>query len=202
MGFMGPVPARFILNESIRNLYFHVPMWFVLMALYFGSCIFSIRYLRNPRETDDLRAVEMANVGTLFGIFGLFTGMVWAKFTWGDWWSNDPKQTSTAILLLIYFAYFVLRSSMKEEQQRARVSAVYNLFAAASIIPLLYILPNQDKSLHPGDGNNSPFKDLDMDSALRMVFYPACLGWILLGFWISNLRSRYRILQNRILENE
>jgi heme exporter protein C len=200
--FMNEVPERFILNETIRNLHFHVPMWFVMMALYFTSCFYSIRYLRSPNEEDDLRAVEMANTGTLFGLFGLFTGMIWAKFTWGMPWSNDPKQVNTAILLLIYFAYFVLRSSMKEEQQRARVSAVYNLFAAAMIIPLIFILSNQNKSLHPGDGNNSPFSDLDMDNRLRMVFYPAAAGWILLGFWLANLRIRYRLLQNRVLEND
>jgi heme exporter protein C len=195
-------PFRENLFESIRNLFFHVPMWFVMMSVYFASCYYSIMYLRKPNEIYDLRAVEFANTGTLFGLLGLCTGMLWARMTWGDWWSNDPKQTSSAILLLIYFAYFVLRSSLQEEHQRARVSAVYNIFAAASMIPLLFIIPNQNSSLHPGDGTNSPFSDLDLDNKLRLIFYPACMGWILLGFWITNLRSRYRIVKNRILENE
>jgi heme exporter protein C len=79
---------------------------------------------------------------------------------------------------------------------------VYNLFAAATIVPLLFIIPDQYASLHPGDGENAPFKDLDMDSQLRWVFYPAAAGWVLLSFWLANLRVRYRLLQNRILENE
>jgi heme exporter protein C len=118
--------------------------------------------------------------------------MVWAYFTWGDWWSADPKQNTSAIALLLYFAYFVLRGSFNEDQQKARISAVYNLFAFAALIPLLYILPRMTDSLHPGNGGNPGFGKYDLDNTMRLVFYPAVIGWTLLGVWMANLQVRIR----------
>ncbi|MGZ5243497.1 MAG: cytochrome c biogenesis protein CcsA [Bacteroidia bacterium] len=200
-GFLFDVPRKPILNESIRNLYFHVPMWFGMMTMFFISLFFSIRYLRSNNELDDVKSIEFVNAGILFGILGMTTGMVWAQFTWGKWWSGDPKQNASAILLLIYFAYIILRGSMTDSQQRAKVSAVYNIFAAASIIPLLFILPRMTDSLHPGNGGNPGFNAYDLDSKMRMIFYPAIIGWILLGIWLAELRIRIKKIENALLEN-
>lgn len=191
-GFLSPVPALAILNETIRNLYFHVPMWFGLMILMAVSAWYSVKYLRTSDSIYDWKASAFAEVGLLFGSLGMLTGMVWAYFTWGDWWSADPKQNTSAIALLLYFAYFVLRGSFNEEQQKARISAVYNLFAFAALIPLLYILPRMTDSLHPGNGGNPGFGKYDLDNTMRMVFYPAVIGWTLLGVWMANLQVRIR----------
>jgi heme exporter protein C len=120
--------------------------------------------------------------------------MVWANYTWGEPWSGDPKQNGAAVGLLIYFAYIVLRGSFKDEQQRARISAVYNIFAFAVFIPLIYILPKLQDSLHPGDGGNPAFSSYDLDSRMRAVFYPAVIAWSLLAWWIADLRIRTRKL--------
>jgi heme exporter protein C len=200
-GFLFDVPRKPILHESIRNLYFHVPMWFGMITMYFISLFYSIKYLSSNNEENDIKAIEFVNAGTLFGILGMITGMIWAQFTWGQWWSGDPKQNASAILLLIYFAYIILRGSMTDSQQRAKVSAVYNVFAAASIIPLLFILPRMTDSLHPGNGGNPGFNSYDLDSKMRMVFYPACIGWILMGVWLAELRIRVKKIENAILEN-
>lgn len=191
-GFLSPVPALAILNETIRNLYFHVPMWFGLMILMAVSAWYSVQYLRNPNSLTDWKATAFAEVGLLFGSLGMVTGMVWAYFTWGDWWSADPKQNTSAIALLLYFAYFILRGSFNEDQQKARISAVYNLFAFAALIPLLYILPRMTDSLHPGNGGNPGFGKYDLDNTMRLVFYPAVIGWTLLGVWMANLKVRIR----------
>jgi len=194
MGFLGKAPRLEIVNESIRNLYFHVPMWFGMTLILLVSSIFAIRYLRSRNPTDDLYAVESANVGILFGILGLVTGMLWAQFTWGTFWHGDPKQNASAIGLLIYLAYSVLRSSLKDEQQRATISSVYNIFAYATLIPLLFILPRLTSSMHPGNGGNPGFNSYDLDSNMRLVFYPAVIGWTLLGWWLVTLRVRLRQL--------
>ncbi len=200
-GFLFHVPAKPILNESIRNIHFHVPMWFAMIITLLISFIYSIRYLNRGKENDDLMAVESANVGIIFGILGLVTGAVWANYTWGEPWSNDPKQNSAAIALLVYLAYLVLRNSMDEEQKRGRISAVYNIFAFPIMVALLFVLPRMTDSLHPGNGGNPGFNTKDMAPELRPVFYPACLGWILISVWITTLRYRMRKVQNRILEN-
>lgn len=203
-GFLFNVPRLNIVNETIRSLYFHVPMWFGMVVLFLLSTIHSVRYLKNPSFERDTYAVEYANTGLTLGLLGIFTGMIWANYTWGSPWHGDPKQNAAAICLLIYLAYFVLRGSIENEDQRARLSAVYNIFAFAAMIPLIFIIPRMTSSMHPGNGGNPGFNTYDLDSKMRMVFYPAVAGWILLGVWIASLRIRTRLLNEKILnlENE
>jgi len=189
-------PRLNILNETVRVLHYHVPMRFGMLILFLVSVIYSIRYLKSGKAGDDLMAVEFANVAIVLGILGIVTGMVWAQFTWGDWWSGDPKQNAAAIGLMIYLAYFVLRGSFENEEQRGRISAVYNVFAFAALIPLLFILPRLTDSLHPGNGGNPGFNAYDLDNRLRLVFYPAVIGWSLLGVWMATLRFRIRKIQS------
>lgn len=197
-GLLGPVPSLPILNETIRNAYFHIPMWFTMLSLYLVSVVYSIKYLRNGNWKDDLLAVEAVNTGILFCSLGLLTGMLWANITWGEPWPNDPKLNGSAIATLMYLAYLVLRNALDEEQKRAKISAVYNIFAFPIMVVLLYILPKLTDSLHPGSGGNSTFGDLDMDNYMRPVFYTAVIGWIMIGIWLCTIRYRIRILQNNI----
>ncbi len=199
-------PYRNVIYESIRNTYFHVPMWFGLMFLFIASAWQSILFLRNVNTPDgpgrskldyDRKAAAYAEIGLLFGIMGLITGMLWAKYAWGAAWSNDIKQLMTAVALLIYLAYFILRRSFDEPEKGARLAAVYNIFAFATLIPLLYVVPRLFASLHPGATGNPAFGSQDLDNTMRMVFYPSIIGWSLLGFWIAQLRIRYQRLMDR-----
>ena len=196
-GLLIEVPRLPILNETIRNLYFHVPMWFSMVFLYLISVIYSIKFLNSGNENDDLIALESVNTGIICGFIGLATGMMWAKFTWGAFWTNDPKLNGSAIATLMYLAYIVLRSSIEEDQKRAKISAIYNIFAFPAMIVLLFILPRLTDSLHPGNGGNPGFGGYDLDDNMRLVFYPAVIGWILIGVWIMTIRYRIRILENR-----
>lgn len=191
-GLLGPVPRQPILNESIRNVLFHVPLWFGMITLLLTSAVYSVRYLRGGKLDDDTVAVEFANTAILFGLLGCLTGSIWANFTWGEPWPNDPKLNSVAVGMLMYFAYLILRGSFDDEQRRGRISAVYNIFAFAVFIPLIFIIPRLTDSLHPGNGGNPAFGKYDMDNNLRMVFYPAIIGITLLGVWITELRIRMR----------
>lgn len=199
-GLVMDVPRLPILNETIRALHFHVTMWFGMILMLVVSVVYSIKYLRsNNLEFDDM-AVEFANAAILFGILGIATGMLWAQFAWGDFWSGDPKQNASAIGLLMYFAYLILRNSLIDDHQRARIGSIYNIFAFAAFIPLIFVLPRLTDSLHPGNGGNPGFNAYDLDSKLRMVFYPAIIGWTLLGSWMATLRVRARRI-NRVLED-
>lgn len=201
-GLLTPIPKLAILDESIRNLFYHVPMWFGMVVLLLGSMINAIKFLRKGNLTDDIKSSELAQVGVLFGMLGIFTGMIWAKNTWGAYWTNDPKLNSAAIGMLMYFAYLVLRSSIEDDEKRARVSAVYNVFSFPIFLVLIFILPRLTASLHPGNGGNPGFNSYDLDSKLRVIFYPAVLGWILIGFWIANLGIRKKIIEQKQSENE
>ncbi len=202
MGFLGKVPSLGVLEESIRNFYFHVPMWFTMIILFTVGVAYSLKYLNSQQLQDDTKAVEFVNAGILFGILGMVTGSLWAKFTWGEWWSNDPKQNGSAIALLLYFAYLILRNAIQEPQTKARVSGVFNLFAFSAMIPLIFILPRLTDSLHPGSGGNPGFNAYDLNYNMRFVFYPAVIGWTLLGFWLAQLSIRMKRLQYRIFNLE
>jgi heme exporter protein C len=196
-GFLLEVPNLNIIEQSIRNLYFHVAMWMAMMVFFIISVVYSIRYLRSNSLTDDLYALEFGKTGMLFGALGLVTGMIWATYTWGAPWSNDPKQLGAAIALLIYAAYFVLRNSMNDIDKRARVGAVYNIFAFAMLFPTIWVLPRLVDSLHPGGQGNPAMNTKDVDSRMRMVFYPAIIGWSLLGVWITTLKIRYNLYKEK-----
>lgn len=197
-GLLFPVPRLNILNETIRVLHFHVPMWFGMIFLFIASVIHAIKYLKNSNPKSDVISSQLASIGLAFGVFGLLSGMMWARFAWGEFWSNDPKQNASAISMLIYLAYFVLRSSFQDEQQRNRVSSVYNIFAFSVMIPLLFILPRMTDSLHPGNGGNPALSIYDTDSNLKMVFYLAVVGWTLLGFWVASVGIRLSLTKQRL----
>ena len=192
MGFSGPIPELNILEQSIRNLYFHVPMWFAMMLLMFLSMLYSIFYLAQQRIIHDIKAVAFAKVGFVFGLLGIITGSVWARATWGAWWVfEEVKLNGAAAALLVYAAYFILRSSFEDEEKKARFSAVYSIFAFTMFMVLINVIPRiSNSSLHPGNGGNPGFNSYDLDSNLRIVFYPAVIGWILLSLWISTLLIR------------
>jgi heme exporter protein C len=197
-GLLLEVPRLPILNETIRALYFHVTMWFGMIIMLVVAAIYSIKYLMSNELKHDDVAIEFTNAAILFGVLGITTGMLWAKFTWGDYWSGDPKQNASAIGLLMYFAYLILRNSLTDVHQRARIGAVYNIFAFAAFIPLIFVLPRLTDSLHPGNGGNPGFNAYDLDSKLRLVFYPAIIGWTLMGTWISSVRVRLKRAERKI----
>lgn len=184
-------PFRNILLETIRNTFFHVQLWMAMMVIFIISVYHSIAFLRHRILLSDQKAESFASVGLLLGILGICTGAIWAKNSWGAYWSFDVKQNMAAIAMLIYTAYFILRTSIADRDVSRRFSAVYNIFAFLMLVPLLYIIPRMTASLHPGSGGNPAFGSQDLDNTMRMVFYPAILGWILFGSWIANVYWRY-----------
>jgi len=208
-GLLIPVPHLSQLGETIRNLYFHVCMWMAMMVLFTISVIQSIKYLQFTDYKKDIKAKSYAEVGTIFGLLGYSTGAIWASYTWADPNNpayasfgsimREPKLIGAAMALLIYGAYFILRSSIRDIDQRARVSAVYNIFAYFMLFPSIWIIPRLLPSLHPGQEGNPALNFNDVDARMRMVFYPAIIGWTLLGVWISHLKIRLEFIKEKNL---
>ncbi len=192
------------MQQTVRNLFFHVPMWFCMQTLFTVSVVNSILYLRKPELKFDIRSFEYARTGLVFGVLGLITGAIWANYQWGAPWSGDPKQNGTAVALLIYLAYFVLRGSITDMDKSARLGAVYNIFAYAMLFPMIWILPRLTESLHPGgqgSEGNPGLNPNDTTPEMSMVFLPASIGWILLGVWIATLRVRFQVYKEKKLHH-
>ena len=202
-GLLIEVPVLPVIHQTIRNLFYHVSMWFAMFVMLGTSLVYSIRYLSGFKNKNDLWASGAAYTGIFFGILGLLTGMVWAKFTWGDFWTNDPQLNGAAVSMMAYLAYAILRGSIDEAALRARISAIYNIFAFMLLVIFLGVLPRlAESSLHPGKGGNSSTME-GLDVTMRMVFYPAALGWILIGIWLLQLYVRKTaILRGVNLNNE
>ena len=199
LGFHFPFQPNIM--ESIRNLMLHVPMWFTMFLLMGISFAQSIRTLRLGGDPDrDLRAVASVKVGLWFGVLGLLTGSLWARFTWGAWWVDDPQLNGAFVTVMVYAGYLVLRGSLQDAKLRSRLSAVYNLFGFCLLVVLLMVLPRFTESLHPGKGGNPAFSSYDLDSALRAAFYPAVLGWMILGTWMYSLQLNMERLTQRIAD--
>ena len=195
-----------ILNETIRNLMWHVPMWFTMffiMILSFANSLRLLNLKESPNRLEsmlkfDMRSTLLNEVGVLFCVLGLLTGSLWARYTWGDWWTNDPQLNGALVVFLVYSGYFILRASIDDEDKRARISAVFNIFAFVLMFILLMIMPRFAAGLHPGKSGNPAFSQYDLDSTLRMVFYPAVFGWICLGYWLYNVRIRAKRIKEEL----
>ena len=207
-GLLTTVPRLAPLQETIRNLYFHVCMWFCMMILFTISVVHAVRYLRTLDLKYDVYSRQYATVGIVFGLLGYATGTIWMSYTWADpnnpafqsfsAIAREPKLIGAAIALLIYFAYMVLRDSITDIDKKARISAVYNIFAFAMLFPSIWIVPRVLPSLHPGGEGNPALDTKDIDSSMRIVFYPAVIGWTLLGVWITTLKIRLSLVKEKL----
>lgn len=192
-------PYRNIIKETIRNTYFHVPLWMAMYALLALATWYNFQYLRRGDPMVEEKAYHTTLIALLYGFLGIFTGMIWAHFTWGRFWSWDIKQTMSLMAILMFVAYVFIRYSIPDENARRRFNAVYGIFAFVMVFPLLYVVPRMAPSLHPGSGGNPAFSSDDMDNTMRMVFYPAIIGYFLFGLWLAQLSFRLSKVKHEFL---
>lgn len=188
-----------ILEQSARNLYFHVPMWFVMMSMSGLSAWHAFKYLKTQDLSHDIKSEAAMQLVVLFGVIGLVTGMMWARFTWyigtGKFWNWDPKQTFALFQVLVCGAYFVLREAVQQERSKARLAAAYNLFAFAILPFTLFVLPRRMQSLHPGGQDGMPAFDKITDPTMRYIFYPAIIAFIAIAWWLWTQRVRTKKIE-------
>jgi heme exporter protein C len=186
------------LEERARNLYFHVPMSWVAMLAYIVAMIYGVQYLRSRDMIYDNKSSSAAALGTLFTILATVTGAIWAKFNWGSFWNWDPRQTSIFILLLMYGAYFALRQAIDVSERRARLSAVYVVFAVVPAVFLMFIMPRIMDGLHPGSGNDASVGPVlsankeELNLTKQIVFSLAFGSFTMLFFWMLSLQVRIK----------
>jgi heme exporter protein C len=191
------------LEERARNLYFHVPCAWLAQLAWFVSFGYAVMFLRKRRLEDDVRASAAAGLGALFCVLATVTGAVWAKFNWGVFWNWDPRQTSIFIVLVIFGAYFALRSAIDNDDQRARVSAIYLIVLAVPVLFFMFIFPRLESGLHPGASGSenigpvlSPQEDA-LDPVKQVIFALSFFSFAMLYFWMLNVAVRARLLDLR-----
>ncbi len=196
--FLYAPPAK-VLGDTARILFFHVPCAWIATLAFLISAIYSLKYLRNPDLKFDLRASSAAQIGFLFTVLATITGSIWAKKIWHSYWNWDPRETSVFILLLIYAAYFALRSAIEVQEQKARLSAVYSIIAFVTVPFFIFIIPRIYQSLHP-DPLINPEGKIKMDARMLQVFLGSLGGFTILFYWMYRLKVE--IAQLRLIQTE
>jgi len=195
--FTTPAPQQQI-GEASRIFYYHIPQAWICVIAFAMSAYFSIKYLRKRNALNDDLAVESARLGLLFCILATVTGAIFAKVTWGAFWNWDPRQTSIFILLLIYGAYFALRSAIEDEERRAALSSVYAIFAFVTVPFLVFVLPRIVPSLHPTDSVINKDLKFTMGLQVRTIFFSSLTVFTLIFVWIFNILKRYHIIRRKM----
>lgn len=198
-GLLIPLPMDVgMLDETIRNLFYHVPMWFGMMVILFAAWIYSIIYLQSNNIRHEIIARALTYSGILMGLCGLFTGMFWGFNTWGTPWTNDPKLNGVAVGMSMYAGYWLMQKSINDDEKRARLTSVYSIFIFPLFIALILVMPKLAKfSIHPGSGESVNFKTYNKTNNMQTVFYPAVIAWTLLFVWIAELRARIDLFKQR-----
>lgn len=192
------------LEERARLIFFHVPLSWVATVAYLISMIFAVLFMRKRSLEYDTRSMAAASVGTLYAVLATITGAVWARFNWGSFWNWDPRETSIFLLLLVYFAYFLLRGSIDDPVRRARLSSAYSIVAFVTVPFLVFILPRLMPGLHPGsadDVNAGPLLSPKSDAinvTKQLLFGLSLFSFTLLFFWLMSLRLRLEALSRQL----
>jgi heme exporter protein C len=198
LSFMTEKPvANF--GDEFRIFYYHVPLAIVSMLAFLVNLIFSVRYIRNRDPLDDIRACSASELGLLMGILATISGSIFARIAWGSFWNWDIRETSFAILLAIYGAYFALRSAVEPGQRKAIFSAVYSVLAFISVPVFGFIVPRIYNSLHPEDTLISSGK-IALGGTVAVVFVLSLTAFLLLFVWLFNLRWRSVYLERFVKE--
>jgi heme exporter protein C len=176
-----------ILKNNYRIVFFHVPSAITSFVAFTLTLIAAIQYLRRRELKWDVIAVSSAKVGFFMITAALISGSIWARIAWGTFWNWDPRETTVLILWLVYAAYFVLRASIEETEERAKASSILAIFAYVTI-PLSYFSTFIYFSLHPSTGEVSIGLGIGTTLGIMMTaFFLLYVAYMLLGIKLSNL---------------
>jgi len=187
--YLNPVPQQ-SLGEVSRIFYFHVPVAWVSVLAFLVSMLNSIRYLKTRDLLYDLKSSSAAQIGLLFAFLATTSGSIWASVSWGSYWNWDPRQVSIFILLLIYGAYFALRSAIMENEKKATLAAVYSILSFVAVPFLIFVIPRVFESLHPATSVVDENLKITMSPRVSLVFFPSLVGFTALFFWIWSLQVK------------
>jgi heme exporter protein C len=182
--------------EIYRIFYFHVPIALVTFIAYGLAMYQGIIYLKTRKLRDDRKSASAAALGTVFCFLATISGSVFAKQAWGSYWNWDPRETSIVVLLLIYLAYFSLRSAIPDPARKANLASVYSILGFIAAIFTMFIWPRITPGLHPGaPGDLSSGAFIQMSGNTWLVFAPAIVAFLGLYYWLYRMSVRIDILR-------
>ncbi len=162
-------PREVTMGEAQRIFYFHVSSAWIGGLAFAVTFVAGIVFLITGNHKWDRLALSSVEIGLVFSTMTLFSGMLWGRPAWNTWWTWDPRLITFTILLLIYFAYLMLRQGIEDPDRRARFAAVYGILGFLSV-PLTYFSIRWWRTIHPVViGSSDPGAEGGFNMAPSMV---------------------------------
>jgi heme exporter protein C len=191
--YMGLVdaPAERMMGEVGRILYVHVPSAWMTMVCFLFAFLFAVHYLMTGRKTSDVLVEATAEVGVVMCGLLLATGSIFARPTWGTWWTWDPRLTSSAVMMLAFVGVLLLRSAVDDPERRAMWTSVTTILATTSMV-ITYFSVRLWRSIHQMQSSPETIAS-DMTLILRMNAF----AMLFLVIWFVARRARIGLAQAR-----
>ena len=198
MSFLVPDDLKFQKPELARIFFFHFPCAIATTIFLVMAAIYSLKFLRKGGVEYDVKALASQELGTLFALLTLATGMLFSKVQWGAWWQWDPRQTSFLLVICVLFAYFALRGAHQDETRRRTNAAVYAVCGFLPLIFLIFVFPRLPHivSFHPNDTVSGGL----LKGGYRTVVMAMLVLITTLSIWIFRMRVRAELLEIQLEE--
>ena len=194
--FLG-LPDEAAQGAIYRIIFFHVPAAFTFMTAALVSAIASILFLARKDFAADSVAASVTEVGLVFGLVNLMTGMVWARIIWGIWWAWDARLTFMLISCLMYAGYLMLRQTIEEPTQRARISAVLSIMTFPAVV-ITYKAIDWWRTQHPGPVLSIRTGGGAMDPAMEQVLWLNFLAVLMFSAVLMLVRMRQEEMRREL----
>lgn len=165
-------PLEAVMGQVQRVFYFHVANAWVGMLGFLVAAISGVGLLIKGDPKWDIAGIAAIEISFVFFFIAIVSGSIWARGTWGTWWTWDPRLTSAAIVELLYAAYFMLRQGIEDTDRRARIGAIYAILSFLSV-PLTFISIRIFRTIHPviiGSGAATAQGSFDMTTKMLQTF--------------------------------
>lgn len=180
--------------DVYRIFYFHVPQAWIASLAFVMAMFYSIQFLRTKKDIYDVRSVTANRLGLTFAILATVTGSIFARMTWGEFWNwSEIREVSIFILLVMYGAYFALRSAITDPDKKSTLSAVVSILFAVAAVFLIFVLPRMfptELSQHPSNAVVNEQGKMNLGGTVRIVFFSSLAAFTILFLWMNNLAVR------------
>jgi heme exporter protein C len=186
-------PPDYQQGETVKIMYIHVPSaWLAMMAYgLVAMSSFGLLVFRHPLA--DVSAKAAVPIGAAFTFLALLTGSLWGKPMWGTYWVWDARLTSVLVLFFLYLGLMALRSSLEDETQASKLTAVLAL-VGVTLLPIIKFSVNWWNTLHqPSTSMGST-----LDPSMRWPLLVMALGFTLLFFAMHLQAMRNEVLRRRV----
>jgi heme exporter protein C len=196
-GIFDILPDEAAQGPIYRIFFLHLPAAITCFTGFFVGMFLSIAYLSTGNLTLDAMAASINEVSLVFALINVVTGSIWARIIWGIWWTWDYRLTSMFVCLLIYAGYLLLRKSIAEPTQRARLSAAMSIFGCVDIV-IVWKSIEWFRTQHPGPVLSIRTGGGNIDPNMEAMVYRNVFAFLLIAAGIILVRMRQEETEREI----